>query len=58
MRKPDSAVMMTFSDNPNAAITTDRFTGSAVVFISTVTFNAPTARRDMASRSPSVFLTP
>ena len=38
MRKPGSAMIMTFSDNPHAGLTSERFTGSAVVFPATVTF--------------------
>jgi uncharacterized protein YcbK (DUF882 family) len=38
MDKPDSTVKMTFSDNPNPGLTSDRFSGGAVVFVSTVTF--------------------
>jgi hypothetical protein len=57
MDKPGASMMMTFSDNPHLGMTTDRFSGSAVVFISTTSFAAP-PRRDLALRSPSVFLTP
>jgi uncharacterized protein YcbK (DUF882 family) len=38
MQKPDSAVMMTFSGDPYLGMTTDTFSGSAVVFQATVTF--------------------
>jgi uncharacterized protein YcbK (DUF882 family) len=38
MRKPASAVVMTFSRDPYLGMTEDRFAGSAVVFMSTVTF--------------------
>jgi uncharacterized protein YcbK (DUF882 family) len=58
MEKPSAIVMMTFSDNPHLGMTMDRFTGSAVVFVSTVTFTAPAARRDLALRVPNAFLTP
>jgi len=34
---------MTFSDDPYLGITTEKFAGSAVVFISTATFNPRTA---------------
>jgi uncharacterized protein YcbK (DUF882 family) len=44
MRKPSSAVMMSFSDDPHAGITADQFAGSAVVFPPTVSFG-PTRRR-------------
>jgi uncharacterized protein YcbK (DUF882 family) len=43
MQKPASSVMMTFAADPNPGLTADRFTGSAVVFISTVTWGARTA---------------
>jgi uncharacterized protein YcbK (DUF882 family) len=39
MRKPASAVMMTFSHDPHLGMTTEAFTGSAVVFQATVTFD-------------------
>jgi uncharacterized protein YcbK (DUF882 family) len=38
MDKPEATVKMTFSDNPNPGLTSDRFSGGAVVFVSTVTF--------------------
>lgn len=40
MRKPAAAVVMTFSGNPHLGMTEDKFSGSAVVFLSTVTFSA------------------
>ena len=43
MQKPSSSVMMTFAADPNPGLTADRFSGSAVVFISTVTWGARTA---------------
>src|SRR5262249_20775753 len=43
MQKPVASVMMTFSDDPHLGITSEKFVGSAVVFMSTVTFNARTA---------------
>ncbi len=43
MQKPSSTVMMTFSDDPDRGLTADRFSGNAVVFVATVTFNARTA---------------
>jgi len=49
MQKPASAVMMTFSADPNLGMTTEAFTGSAVVFQATVTFN-PASRRTAALR--------
>ncbi len=38
MRKPAATVLMTFSRDPHLGMTDDRFSGSAVVFVSTVTF--------------------
>src|SRR4029077_14153313 len=49
MQKPASAVMMTFSADPNLGMTTETFTGSAVVFQATVTFN-PASRRTASLR--------
>jgi hypothetical protein len=43
MQKPGSTVMMTFSSDPHLGLTTDHFTGSAVVFQATVTFGMRTA---------------
>jgi uncharacterized protein YcbK (DUF882 family) len=43
MRKPASAVVMTFAADPNPGLTPDCFSGSAVVFISTVTYPTHTA---------------
>ena len=40
MRKPDSAMVMTFANNPHLGITAEAFTGSAVVFQATVTFGS------------------
>ncbi|MGE0564520.1 MAG: DUF882 domain-containing protein [Pseudolabrys sp.] len=40
--KPDSAVMMAFSDDPQAGMTSDRFSGDAVVFVATATFRLRT----------------
>jgi len=39
MRSPASAVMMTFSHDPHLGMTSEAFTGSAVVFQATVTFD-------------------
>jgi hypothetical protein len=39
MRKPNASVMMTFSSDPHQGLTTEHFTGGAVVFLSTVTFS-------------------
>jgi uncharacterized protein YcbK (DUF882 family) len=44
MRKPRSAVLMTFSNDPHLGMTTEAFTGSAVVFQATVTFDQGTRR--------------
>jgi uncharacterized protein YcbK (DUF882 family) len=43
LHKPQSAVMMTFTQDPHLGMTTNRFAGTAVVFVSTVTFNQRTA---------------
>jgi hypothetical protein len=43
LHKPKVSVMMTFSGDPYLGMTADRFTGSAVVFVSTVTYNVHTA---------------
>ena len=43
MKKPASAVLMTFSSDPHLGMTDGQFSGSAVVFPATVTFGA--ARR-------------
>ena len=41
LQKPAAIVMMTFSDDPHLGVSTDKFAGSAVVFVSTVTFSTP-----------------
>jgi uncharacterized protein YcbK (DUF882 family) len=43
MQKPASSVMMTFAGDPNPGLTADHFSGTAVVFVSTVTYGARTA---------------
>jgi uncharacterized protein YcbK (DUF882 family) len=43
MRKPTSTVMMTFSSDPQLGMTARKFSGTAVVFVSTVTFSTRTA---------------
>jgi uncharacterized protein YcbK (DUF882 family) len=43
MQKPTTTVMMTFSADPHLGMTTEQFRGSAVVFVSTVTFRQRTA---------------
>ena len=43
MQKPGSTVMMTFSTDPHLGMTTESFSGSAVVFQATVTFGMRTA---------------
>jgi uncharacterized protein YcbK (DUF882 family) len=43
MDKPSSSVMVTFAAEPNPGLTADRFSGSAVVFVSTVTYGTHTA---------------
>jgi uncharacterized protein YcbK (DUF882 family) len=43
MQKPDAVVMMTFSGDPQLGMTTDHFSGDAVVFISTMSVAKRTA---------------
>jgi uncharacterized protein YcbK (DUF882 family) len=43
MQKPSSSVMMTFAQDPNVGLAAERFSGRAVVFVATTTFNARTA---------------
>jgi len=43
MQRPDSAVVMAFSDDPHRGMRADRFGGAAVVFVSTTTFTGRTA---------------
>jgi hypothetical protein len=43
LQKPTASVMMTFSGDPHLGMTTAKFSGSAVVFVSTVTFYQRTA---------------
>jgi uncharacterized protein YcbK (DUF882 family) len=43
MQKPASSVMMTFAKDPHLGMSTQRFAGTAVVFVSTVTFSRRTA---------------
>jgi uncharacterized protein YcbK (DUF882 family) len=43
MRKPSTSVMMTFSSDPQQGMTTRKFSGTAVVFVATVTFATRTA---------------
>jgi uncharacterized protein YcbK (DUF882 family) len=43
LHKPTSSVMMTFSEDPYLGMTVGRFTGSAVVFVSTITYTMQTA---------------
>ena len=42
MVKPASSVMMTFSSDPNLGLAPDHFSGSAVVFLSTISYPTPT----------------
>jgi uncharacterized protein YcbK (DUF882 family) len=46
MEKPATVVIMSFGADPNPGMTTNRFTGSAVVFLNTTTF----AQRSVASQ--------
>ncbi len=43
MVKPSSSVMMTFSSDPSLGLSSDHFSGSAIVFVSTVTYPVQTA---------------
>jgi uncharacterized protein YcbK (DUF882 family) len=43
MRKPSSALMMTFADDPHDGLRSDSFSGSAVVFLATAKFGMRTA---------------
>jgi uncharacterized protein YcbK (DUF882 family) len=43
MVKPANSVMMTFSADPQLGLATDHFSGSAIVFVSTVTYPLRTA---------------
>jgi hypothetical protein len=43
LAKPASAVVMTFGTDPNFGASTDRFSGSAVVFVATMSFRQQTA---------------
>jgi uncharacterized protein YcbK (DUF882 family) len=43
MVKPSSSVMMTFSADPNRGLSQDHFSGSAIVFLSTITYPTRTA---------------
>jgi uncharacterized protein YcbK (DUF882 family) len=43
LQKPPSSVVMTFSDDPTPGLEIERFTGEAIVFVSTVTFSTRTA---------------
>jgi hypothetical protein len=39
LRKPSATVMMTFSSDPQSGMTARKFSGTAIVFVSTVTFS-------------------
>jgi uncharacterized protein YcbK (DUF882 family) len=43
MHKPAATVMMTFSNDPQLGMTAKKFSGTAIVFVSTVTFGMRTA---------------
>ena len=43
MAKPANSVMMTFAADPQLGLSQDRFSGSAIVFVSTVTYPLHTA---------------
>ena len=38
VEQPKNSVMMTFASEPNPGLTDDHFSGSAIVFVSTVTY--------------------
>ena len=42
VEKPKNSVMMTFGAEPNPGLTDDHFSGSAIVFVSTVTYQTHT----------------
>ena len=44
MHKPDSSVMMTFAADPQLGLANDHFNGSAIVFVSTVSYPRQTAQ--------------
>jgi uncharacterized protein YcbK (DUF882 family) len=46
MQKPANSVMMTFAADPQPGLTQDHFAGSAIVFVSTVTYPLHTAALD------------
>jgi hypothetical protein len=46
MVKPVNSVQMTFSSDPNVGLTHDHFSGSAIVFVPTVTYPLHTASLD------------
>jgi hypothetical protein len=46
MQKPANSVMMTFAADPQPGLTQDHFAGSAIVFVSTVTYTLHTAALD------------
>jgi hypothetical protein len=41
--KPRQTVMMTFAGDPHLGMVSERFSGAAVVFVATVSFNTRTA---------------
>jgi hypothetical protein len=43
MQKPKLSVTMAFANDPNPGLVANRFSGQAVVFVATTTFNARTA---------------
>jgi uncharacterized protein YcbK (DUF882 family) len=46
MQKPANSVLMTFAADPQPGLTQDHFSGSAIVFVSTVTYPLHTAALD------------
>jgi hypothetical protein len=43
MQKPAASVVMTFSEDPYLGMQTERFSGPAIAFVPTVSFNFRTA---------------
>ena len=43
VERPKSSVMMTFTSEPSPGMTADRFSGSAIVFVPTITYQTHTS---------------
>jgi hypothetical protein len=48
MQKPVTALTMTFTDDPQPGMVSEKFAGSAVTFIASVKFGAPRANQTTA----------